>query len=107
LSSGSTLLLDACLINKNIAHINFELSDVPFWESIKRYLDFRDYYKNFIKLSNTPVLINIEEFEGFLRFKNTLVYSNTNNQDLASKYILGDQNQISLTEFINNGCVKI
>jgi len=102
LSSGSTLLLDACLINKSVAHINFELSDVPFWESIKRYLDFREYYQNFIKLSKTPVLSNIEEFEGFLRFKNTLAHSNAHDQDLASKYILGDESQLSLTKLINN-----
>lgn len=100
LSSGSTLLLDACLINKNIAHVNFELTSVPFWESIKRYLDFREYYMKFIALSKTPLINSTEDLEAFFKLEYASTHQKTAEQDFASRYILGDQNQKSLIELI-------
>ena len=102
LSSGSTLLLDACLINRNLAHINFELSYVPFWESIKRYLDCREYYINFINISRTPIISTLKEFEVFLKFDINFLTSQKLDQDKASKYILGDMNRKSIAKLINN-----
>jgi CDP-glycerol glycerophosphotransferase (TagB/SpsB family) len=100
LSSGSTLLLDACLINKNIAHVNFELTNVPFWESIKRYLDFREYYMKFMALSKTPLIDSVEDLEAFFKLEYASTHQKTVEQDFASRYILGDQNQKSLMELI-------
>jgi hypothetical protein len=102
LSSGSTLLLDACIINQKIAHINFEICKVPYWESIGRYFDFRDYYKNFLLLSKTPILSSFEKltFEINDRFAgNTLDVSQ---QNFAAKYFMGSSSQLSLSDLIIN-----
>lgn len=101
LSSGSTLLLDASLVNQNIAHINFELLSVRYWESIKRYLDFREYYEKFLDLGQTPIINSIEEFEKFILAEVTSKSSGTPNSSVAWKYILGEPENISLVDFVN------
>lgn len=101
LSSGSTLLLDASLINQNIAHINFELISVPYWESIRRYLDFREYYKRFLDLGQIPIINSIEEFEKFILSEETFKSSRMPNLNVAWRYILGEPKNISLVELIN------
>ena len=102
LSSGSTLLLDACIINKNIAHINFEMYRVPYWESIKRYSDFREYYKSFLELSNTPVLSSFEKLAFKIQNRSTLTKANDTEQESASKYFMGSPTQLSLSDLGNN-----
>jgi hypothetical protein len=102
LSSGSTLLLDACIINKNIAHVNFEMYKVPYWESIQRYSDFRDYYKSFLDLSKTPILSSFQQLVTEIQDRLSVNRLNISQQNLASKYIMGDPKQISLSELINN-----
>jgi hypothetical protein len=106
LSSGSTLLLDSYLINKKVAHISFELNSVPYWESIKRYMDFREYYKNFIKLSNTPVLTNFSELQDLFRQviikgDRPLSFNECIKKIDTAKLILGDPNSVSLVNLIN------
>jgi hypothetical protein len=101
LSSGSTLLLDASLINQNIAHINFELLAVPYWESIKRYLNFREYYRQFLDLGQIPIINNIEEFEKYIFSENLSKSSTTPNCSVAWKYILGEPENISLVDLVN------
>ena len=102
LSSGSTLLLDACIINKNIAHLNFEMCRVPYWESIKRYSDFREYYKSFLELSNTPVLSSFEKLAFKIQNRSTLTKFNDTEQESASKFFMGSPKQLSLSDLINN-----
>jgi len=101
LSSGSTLLLDASLVNHNIAHINFELSSVRYWESIKRYLDFREYYKQFIDLGQILIINSIEEFEKFILSAVSSKTSRAPNYRIAWKYILGEPSDTSLVDLVN------
>lgn len=100
-SSGSTLLLDASLINQNIAHINFELLSVRYWESIKRYLDFREYYKQFLDLGQIPIINRIEEFEKFILSAESSKPSGAQNFSIAWKYILGEPSDTSLVDLVN------
>jgi hypothetical protein len=102
LSSGSTLLLDANLINKNISHINFEMYKVPYWESIKRYLDFRKYYKSFLVLSETPIINSIEELASNLNSKGFTVKDKFTQQNTATEFFLGNPNNLSLSDLINS-----
>ena len=102
LSSGSTLLLDACIINKNIAHLNFEMCRVPYWESIRRYSDFREYYKNFLELSNTPELSSFEKLALKIQNRFSLTTLSVTEQELVSKYFTGSSKQLSLSDLINN-----
>ena len=101
LSSGSTLLLDASLVNQNIAHINFELLSVRYWESIKRYLDFREYYKQFLDLGQIPIINSIEEFEKFILSAESPKSSGAPNFRIAWKYILGEPSDTSLVDLAN------
>ena len=101
LSSGSTLLLDATLVNPNIAHINFELVSVRYWESIKRYLDFREYYKQFLDLGQTPVINSIAEFEKYVFPKLFSKTPRASNSSIAWKYILGEPGNTSLVDLVN------
>jgi hypothetical protein len=102
LSSGSTLLLDACIINKNIAHVNFEICRVPYWESIKRYSDFREYYKSFLELSNTPVLSSFEKLAFKIQNRSSLTKLSDTEQESASKFFMGSPTQLSLSDLVNN-----
>jgi len=102
LSSGSTLLLDACIINKNIAHVNFEMRKVPYWESIKRYSDFRDYYKSFLKLSKTPILSSFKELSIKIQDRFLMNRLIVPQQNLASKHFMGSPEHLSLSDLINN-----
>jgi hypothetical protein len=102
LSSGSTLLLDACIINKNIAHLSFEMCKVPYWESIRRYSDFREYYKSFLELSNTPVLSSFEKLALKIQNRFSFTRLSVTEQELVSKYFMGSPKQLSLSDLINN-----
>jgi len=102
LSSGSTLLLDACIINKNIAHINFEICKVPYWESIERYFDFRDYYKDFLLLSKTPILSSFEKLAFEINDRFTGNRLSISQQNFAAKYFMGSSEQLSLSNLIVN-----
>jgi len=102
LSSGSTLLLDAYIIGKNIAHLNFEMCRVPYWESIRRYSDFREYYKNFLELSNTPVLSSFEKLALKIQNRFSLTTLSVTEQELVSKYFMGGSKHLSLSDLINN-----
>ena len=102
LSSGSTLLLDACIINKNIAHLNFEMYSVPYWESIRRYSDFREYYKSFLELSNTPVLSSFEKLALKIQSRFSLTRLSVTEQELVSKYFMGCPKHLSLSDLVNN-----
>jgi len=102
LSSGSTLLLDACIINRNIAHVNFEMRKVPYWESIKRYSDFRDYYNSFLKLSKTPILSSFEKLAIEIQDRFLVNRLIVPQQNLASKYFMGSPEHLSLSDLINN-----
>ena len=102
LSSGSTLLLDAYIIGKNIAHLNFEMCRVPYWESIRRYSDFREYYKNFLELSNTPVLSSFEKLALEIQNRFSLTTLSVTEQELVSKYFMGSSKHLSLSDLINN-----
>ena len=101
-SSGSTLLLDANLINKNIAHINFEIYKVPYWESIKRYLDFRKYYKSFLALSGSAIINSMDELATILSTKELTAKVNFTQQDFASEFFLGNPTNLSLKDLINS-----
>ena len=101
ISSGSTILLDACIINKQIAHINFEMCEVPYWESIKRYLDFRQYYKSFLELSATKIMQSFEDLALAIELKHNLGEESIDQQDSAVEYFMGSKNGLRLTDLIN------
>ena len=101
-SSGSTLLLDASQLNVEIFHLNFDLLKVSYWQSSKRYLDYREYYKNFIKLAGVQVLDSYEQLVSIL-IKDVEKPGNfSNQQELAFGYIMGISNRNSLIALIND-----
>jgi hypothetical protein len=97
-SSGSTLLLDACLIDQNVCHLSIEPSEINYWESINRFLDFREYYRNFIAISQIPVCHSQADFLKILNGDSK--YNNINHR-LTSDLILGQRNSISIPDLIN------
>lgn len=100
-SSGSTLLLDACLINSNILHINFDVKDVKYWESTMRYLDFREYYSHFIKLARVPVVSSYQNLIDTIFSENFVQVSLKNSKREAIQNILGSNDSDSLTQTIS------
>jgi hypothetical protein len=100
-SCGSTLLLDASQLNVKIFHLNFDLLKVSYWQSSKRYLDFREYYRNFIKLAGVQVLNSYEDLIPILNENTDLAYNFPNQQELAFGYIMGIPSGNSLIAFIN------
>ena len=102
ISSGSTVLLDACIIRRHIAHIDIEFTDVPYWESIKRYLDFREYYKNFLELTNTPVLSDFDDL--IFEIKNNVSKEGLHvyQENFAVEYFMGDPKKLRLNDLINS-----
>ncbi len=100
-SSGSTLLLDASLINSNILHINFDVKDVNYWESTMRYLDFREYYSHFIKLSRVTVVSSYQNLIDEISSGNFVQASLKNFKREAAQNILGSNESESLTQTIS------
>jgi hypothetical protein len=101
ISSGSTVLIDACMVNVNIFHVDFELTRVPYWESIHRYLDFREYYSQFLKISETPIIYTPKQFENIFIETNIFEISDFKNQNIATNYIMGYEEDVSLIDVIN------
>ena len=101
-SSGSTLLLDASQLNVEIFHLNFDLLKVSYWQSSKRYLDYREYYKNFIKLAGVQVLDSYEQLISILKKDVEKPGNFCNQQELAFGYIMGISNRNSLIALIND-----
>jgi hypothetical protein len=102
ISSGSTLLLDACLINSSILHLNLDVNDVNYWESIMRYLDFREYYSYFIKLGRVPVVSSYQELISTVISENFVQESIRIAKTDAAQNILGFKENPSLTQTINS-----
>lgn len=72
------------------------------WQSSKRYLDYREYYKNFIKLAGVEVLDSYEELISIL-IKDVEKPGNfRTQQELAFGYIMGISNRNSLISLIND-----
>lgn len=101
ISSGSTILLDACVINKHLSHIGFEMCKVPYWESIKRHLDFRQYYKSFLELSATKIMKSFDDLILEIELKHNLGGASIVQQDSAVEYFMGSENGLTLTDVIN------
>jgi hypothetical protein len=74
---------------------------VPYWESIHRYLDFRKYYSQFLKISETPIIYTPKQFENTFIETNIFEISDFKNQNTATNYIMGYEEDVSLIDVIN------
>jgi hypothetical protein len=65
-TSGSTIALDALFVGTPIACTNFDVLNVPYWQSASRFFSHRTHFKDLVLHNELYVLSTWEEFQNFL-----------------------------------------
>ncbi len=65
-TSGSTIALDSLFVGTQVVCTNFDLIDVPYWQSASRYFSHRTHFKALVEYLQLPIVNSWDEFKEFL-----------------------------------------
>jgi hypothetical protein len=62
-TSGSTIALDSLFVGTPVVCTNFDLIDVPYWQSASRYFSHRTHFRDLVEHLQLPIVNSWDEFK--------------------------------------------
>ena len=75
-TSGSTIALDSLFVGTQVVCTNFDLIDVPYWQSASRYFSHRTHFKDLVEYLHLPIVNSWDEFKEFLDYTKSEITPN-------------------------------